>query len=167
MHNIVICGDVGERRLTETIINVCSKNGGVLVCDRGKFYQTNENPRFFIVTDVAESFCQSIVVLGEDVGDIEIKNEFAVIVEGENMRGLEILKNQGCRNVLTCSTNSRATLSMSSMYPEKIVSLQRAVKTLDSKMIEPCEFKISCGEDEIYPVLATGGIMILSGFESR
>ena len=163
MHNIVICGDVGERRLTETIINVCSKNGGVLVCDKGKFYETCENPRFFIVTDVAESFCQSIVVLGEDVGDIEIKNEFAVIVEGENMRSLEILKNQGCKNVLTCSMNGKATLNISSVYPQKIINLQRNIKTLDGKMTEPCEFKISCEEDEIYPVLAAGGIMVLSG----
>ena len=115
MHNIVICGDTGKRKLTETIVNICSKNGGVLVCDGEKLYETSQNPRFFIATDIKKIDTKSIVVLGEDVGDIQIRNEFAVIVEGENMRGLEILKNQGCRNVLTCSTNSRATLSMSSM----------------------------------------------------
>ena len=164
MQNIVICGDVGERKLTETIIKVCEMNGGVLVCDRGEFYETCENPRFFIVTDAEKICCQSIVVLGEDIKNIQIKNEFAVIVEGENVRGLEILRKQGCRNVLTCSMNGRATLSMSSIYSEKVVSLQRGLKTLDGRITEPCEFKIDCDEDEIYPVLAVGGIMILSGF---
>ena len=163
MHNIVICGDVGERRLTETIINVCSKNGGVLVCDGEKLYETSQNPRFFIATDIKKIDTKSIVVLGEDVGDIQIRNEFAINVEGENMRGLEILKNQGCKNVLTCSMNGKATLNISSVYPQKIINLQRNIKTLDGKMTEPCEFKISCEEDEIYPVLAAGGIMVPSG----
>ena len=164
MQNIIICGDTGERKLTEMIIDMCRKNGGVLVCDRGRVYETCENPNFFIVTDIEKINCKSIVILGEDVGDVEIKNEFAVIVEGENMRGLEILKNQGCKNVLTCSMNGRATLSMSSVYPEKIISLQRGIKTIDGKVMEPCEFKINCDGEEIYPILAAGGIMILSGF---
>ena len=164
MQNIVICGDVGERELTETIIKLCEMNGGAIVSDRGRVYETNENPRFFIVTDMEKVNCKSIVVLGEEVGDVEIENEFAVIVEGENTRGLEILKKQGCQNVLTCSMNGRATLSMSSVYPKKVMSLQRSIQTLDGKIIEPCEFKMDCDAEELYPVLAVGGIMILSGF---
>lgn len=164
MQNIVICGDVGERELTETIIKLCEMNGGAIVSDRGRVYETNENPKFLIVTDIKKINCKSIVILGEDVEDIEIKNEFAVIVEGENTRGLEILKKQGCQNVLTCSMNGRATLSMSSVYPEKVISLQRSIQTLDGKIIEPCEFKMDCDAEELYPVLAVGGIMILSGF---
>ena len=164
MQNIVICGDTGERKLTETVIKVCEMNGGVFVCDRGRVYETSENPRFCIITDMEKINCKSIVILGENVEDIEIKNEFAVIVEGENIRGLEILKNQGCKNVLTCSMNGRATLSMSSAYPEKVISLQRGVKTVDGRVTEPCEFKINYGGEEIYPILAAGAVMILNGF---
>ena len=164
MQNIVICGDVGERELTETIIKLCEMNGGAIVSDRGRVYETNENPKFLIVTDIKKINCKSIVILGEDVEDIEIKNEFAVIVEGENIRGLEILKNQGCKNVLTCSMNGRATLSMSSVYPEKVISLQRGIRTIDGKVTEPCEFKTDCDGEEIYPILAAGAVMILVGF---
>ncbi len=164
MQNIVICGDTGERKLTETVIKVCEMNGGVFVCDRGRVYETGENPKFCIMTDIEKINCKSIVILGEDVEDIEIKNEFAVIVEGENIRGLEILKNQGCKNVLTCSMNGRATLSMSSVYPEKVISLQRGIRTIDGKVTEPCEFKTDCDGEEIYPILAAGAVMILVGF---
>lgn len=165
MQNIVINGDVGERKLTESIIKACKVNGGVLVCDKGKVYSTCENPRFFIVTDIYEMSCRGIVVLGEDVGEMKIDENTAVIVESENVKGLEILKKQGCKNVVTCSMNRRATLSMSSVYPEKVISLQRAVKTFDGKVTEPFEFKADIDIGEIYPTLAVGGIMILSGLE--
>ena len=42
MQNIVICGDVGERELTETIIKLCEMNGGAIVSDRGRVYETRE-----------------------------------------------------------------------------------------------------------------------------
>ena len=164
MQNIVICGDTSERKLTETIIKIGEMNGGVLVCDRGRVYETSENPRFCIITDMEKINCKSIVILGEDVGEVEIKNEFAVIAEGDNIRGLEILKKQGCKNVITCSMNGRATLSMSSAYPEKVISLQRGVKTVDGRVTEPCEFKVNCDGEEIYPILAAGAVMILNGF---
>ena len=167
MQNIVICGDVGDRKLTESIIKACEMNGGVMVCDRGKVYETCEEPRFFIVTDICEMSCRGIVVLGENVGKLKLSEDMTVIIEGENVRGLEILKGQGCKNVVTCSMNRRATLSMSGIYPEKVASLQRGLKTLDGGLIEPCEFVIkSCG-DEIYPIMAAGAVMILSDGEVR
>ena len=167
MQNVIISGDSSERRLTEVVIKACAKNGGALVVDGKKVYETENEPKFCVMTDIEKISCDCIVILGDEVKDIEFGLcDIAVIVDSGNMKALELLKHQGCKNVITCSMNARASLNMSGVYPEKIVSLQRGINS-SGRYIEPCEFEIISDETEIYPILAAGAVMLMSETDIR
>ena len=167
MQNVIISGDSKDRRLTEIIIKACAKNGGALVIDGKKVYETENEPKFCVMTDIEKISCDCIVILGDEVKDIEFGLcDIAVIVDSGNMKALELLKHQGCKNVITCSMNARASLNMSGVYPAKIVSLQRGIN-FSGRYIEPCEFEIVSDETDIYSLLAASAVMLLSGEDIR
>ncbi len=167
MQNVIISGDVGERILTETVIKACARNGGAFVIDGKRVYETESEPKFCVVTDVERISCSCIVILGDDVKNTAFdEDDITVIVNSENMKALEILKYQGCKNVITCSLNVRASMNISGIYPQKIVSLQRTVE-FNGKDIEPCEFEIVSDETDIYSLLAASAVMLLSGEDIR
>lgn len=167
MQNIVICGDSGDRKLTEIIIKACTENGGVIVSDRGKMYATCSEPKFCILTEIEKMSCKGIAVLGSNAENTEIGSDVIAVVESDNTKALEMLQREGCQNAVTCSMNRHSTLSMSCVYPEKIAVLQRSVKNLHGRVSEPCEFRIISDEEEIYPILAAGAVMLLSDNEIR
>ena len=163
MQNVIISGDSKDRRLTEIIIKACAKNGGALVIDGKKVYETENEPKFCVMTDIEKISCDCIVILGDEVKDIEFGLcDIAVIVDSGNMKALELLKHQGCKNVITCSMNARASLNMSGVYPEKIASLQRGIN-FSGRYTEPCEFEIISDETDIYSLLASSAAILLGG----
>ena len=163
MQNVIISGDSKDRRLTEIIIKACAKNGGALVVDGKKVYETENEPKFCVMTDIEKISCDCIVILGNDVKDIEFSScDIAVIVDSGNIKALELLKHQECKNVITCSMNARASLNMSGVYPEKIASLQRGIN-FSGRYTEPCEFEIISDETDIYSLLASSAAILLSG----
>ena len=91
MQNVIISGDAKDRRLTEIIIKACAKNGGALVIDGKKVYETENEPKFCVMTDIEKISCDCIVILGDEVKDIEFGLcDIAVIVDSGNMKALEL-----------------------------------------------------------------------------
>lgn len=67
---------------------------------------------------------------------------------------------------ITCGTNPLDTLSIASCGSGyTLVSLQREIRTLSGRVIEPCDISIKT-EDKahIYSILATCAVMLLSDF---
>ena len=165
MQNVIISGDSGDKKLTETVIKECSGNGGALVIDGKRVYETENEPKFCIMADIEKISCDCIVILGDEVEDIRFDSgDIAVIVNADNMEALEMLKHKECKNVITCSMNVRASMNISCVYPEKIISLQRGIN-FSGRETEPCEFEIISDETDIYPLIAAGAVMVLSGDE--
>lgn len=170
MKNVIVCGDCGERELTRAIIRTCTKNGGALVIDGGNIYQTKREPNFCIVTacTLTSISCSGIMVFGKAL--CQIKPDIALsdmicITDSENTDALHLLQKQRCNHVVTCSMNSRSTVSISGIKSssKKLISLQRSIRRLDGELTEPYEFYAAVSEEiAIYPLLASCAVMLLS-----
>lgn len=92
-------------------------------------------------------------------------------VRGENFPAIFSSDNSGAIATLSgksgaaisCGMSLRDTLSTSSLDDEKrMVSLQRAIRTVDGELIEPRDFYIS-GKGELYSRLASSAVLLLLG----
>ena len=174
MKNIIICGDCGSRILTKAIINACAVNGGAVVSDGNKIYETSENPEFLVISvdKISETDCRSgVIVFGkmQDKINTDIKiGGLIPIIDTSNINALNIVRNSGIA-AIGCSMSGHDTISISGLtgFPTKMVSLQRTVKTLDGEVIEPHDFLVRLSEEmPIYPLLASCSVLLLSGIST-
>lgn len=169
MKNIIICGDSHDRRLTDTIISSLKNIGGVFVNDGKNIYATSEKPEFSITcTEKFKSIdISGIVIFGNDIIEpdekCDVKNAVC-ITDSSNKAALNILKNSECC-VIGCSMSGRDTLTISCITDEnKLISLQRNIRTLDGDTAEPCEIKIFSSADmPAFTALAVCAVYILCG----
>ena len=173
MKNVVICGDCGSKVLTKSIINACTANGGALVVDSNRIYETSESPRFLIVVadNISETDCRSgVIVFGKmqnKINNIKI-GRLVPIIDTSDVNALNIVRNSGTA-AIGCSMSGHDTISISGLtgFPTKMVSLQRTIKTLDGEIIEPHDFLVRLSQEiPIYPLLASCSVLLLSGIST-
>lgn len=172
MQNIIILGDYSSGILTETIIDFCSANGGVLYSGGSRLYKTNEAPAFQIFSLISVSELNmpgSIVVFGSSLDgiseDIDLYGCTAVL-DSSNAAALRRVSMYGC-GAVGCSMSGHDTLTVSGMTDESTImlSLRRTLKTAGG-MIEPYDFIVKIQPDTpVYPVLAAAAVILLSGTE--
>lgn len=169
MENIIVCGD---ESLTKTIVNACAKNGGAFVMDNGRIYETRENPKYCMIAwdGLTEISCKGILILGKKLHENIRVSDMTVIVDGDDTKGLRFLEGKHGMNVITCSVNSRATVSISGMDgTKKLICIQRSIQRLNGDTAEPYEFYVvpeTETEMEMYALLAAGAVLALTGDEN-
>ncbi|MCI5655098.1 MAG: hypothetical protein SOT80_04785 [Candidatus Pseudoruminococcus sp.] len=87
---------------------------------------------------------------------------FLAIFSSENRNAIDMLN--GSSNIaISCGMSLKDTLSTASIADEmNMVSLQRAIRTIDGELIEPRDFYIK-GNCELYSSLASSAILLLLG----
>lgn len=94
-------------------------------------------------------------------GKIEGDN-FLAIFSSENHNVIEMLSGSG-NIAISCGMSLKDTLSTASITDEKkMISLQRAICTVDGEFIEPRDFYIK-SEYELYSSLAASAVLLLLG----
>ncbi|MBE5713518.1 MAG: hypothetical protein EGR22_04915 [Ruminococcaceae bacterium] len=87
---------------------------------------------------------------------------FLAIFSSENRNAIDMLNGSG-NIAISCGMSLKDTFSTASITDEvSMVSLQRAICTIDGEIIEPRDFYIKSSY-ELYSSLATSAILILLG----
>lgn len=87
---------------------------------------------------------------------------FLAIFSSENRNAIDMLNGSG-NIAISCGMSLKDTFSTASITDEvSMVSLQRAIRTIDGEIIEPRDFYIKSSY-ELYSSLATSAILILLG----
>ena len=168
MKKIIVCGDFGEKLLTKTIVNACNNYGGALVCEEGKIAETASEAEFLVlsVNKLTQVSCKGVVVFGDAPfsmsSGLRLEGVTAIADTG-SADAMNILSRTGAP-VIGCSCSGRDTLTLSCRNGDHtIICLQRSLRTLSGKIIEPCETDAFCPEDiPLYPVLAACCVLMLN-----
>lgn len=165
--------------LTDTILQVCKKYGGVLFVGRHKIFQTCENPDFLImqIYDFSEINLSGVIsVFGNDYKNncnqkLNIHNMTSIVDTSVNTKNILKFVSEIGGTAISCSMCGHDTVTVSGIeenenFNEYLISLTRCVKTISGNIIEPHDFRVRTDKKEIYPILAACGVLILCGIDS-
>lgn len=174
MTTIILFGSKSDTSVGEVLFRALSKCGGVQQLFGKKLYKEPQNciPKFLVYeldyTPKIE-IEKGIFIFKNKIDSydkISIPNNFFPIVGSDNAFALSHLMKKSTP-ALCCGMSPRDTLSISSHdFSSAVVSLQRAISSLDEKTIEPHDVTITLTQPaEKYPLLAAIGVLLLSGLE--
>lgn len=172
MVKVFVFGDLSERKFTEKLCQILNRFGGVLGFYNGNVIETNKNCEFLLCDcDRLEKCDLSDAILIFKARQkkhwnrqLSVSQRVVSIVNEGNEKALHMLKNS-LVPTLTCGMSPKDTLTLSSISESSaVVSLQREIKDLSNKVIEPCEIKINI-EDRFsdYELLSACAILLLAG----
>ena len=170
MTTVIVFGITGSF-VADEIKRVLSHYGLIEV--RGSYIKKeNGNPQFLIIECASRAKIDldtGIIVMIGEAGKscvLDIPKSFMGIAYSKDLGSLELLKNNDI-TTLTCGMSSDNTIILSSVGENTAsVCLQRSIKTLDGKIIEPQEYPVHLVEKITdYALMAAFGILLLSGIE--
>lgn len=169
MTNIMICGDCGNKILTQTIVSACQQYGGVLTADGSHIIADTETPAFLVLSmnALSSADCKGLLIFGEALcqvsSDVRIENVIP-IADSENKDVLRLLQKTG-KAVIGCSMCGKDTITLSERDESGcLVCVRRTLHTLSGQTIDPCEIHLMVKCDiPVFPVLAAGCVLLLSG----
>lgn len=135
------------------------------------FHCPNGQPELIIVKSntLKEINSPGIIVFQSDLvitEDLKIDGDAVCVINSSNKNNKEYI----CSNSLptvTCGLSEKDTFTISGISEDQVaVSLQRTIKTLSGKMIEPCEFVINLANPvPRYDIMELTAILVLSDNE--
>ncbi len=164
---IIIAGDSEDSILTNDIISVCSKNGGVFVIDGDRIYRTVSEPFFRIMKLSGEKLrigSECIIVVGREAAETDIEIESGTdcicILDSDDRSAAAFTKKIGAAAV-GCSMSGTDTLTVSGFNDtgEAVVTLLRPLKNYC-----PGDYVVDRYEEQdVYNILACTAVLMLTG----
>lgn len=138
-------------KILETVIQKTNTNNEFIILDENNI-ENMKNVKFETIVAL-----DNVFRLKDKLPILEkiLKNAKYLIINSDIKDNLEILGNLDL-TVITCGFNSKATISVSSTeYSEKnmVLCIQRAIKDIKGKVIEPQEIKIEVKKMDIYHII--------------
>jgi hypothetical protein len=98
---------------------------------------------------------------------IEIPPAFFAVIDSDNGEAADMLRGDGIQTV-TCGLSQKDTITFSSLESDRaVISLQRKLKALDGREIEPVELPVRCDLTyREYPLLAAVAVLLLTGVQT-
>ena len=169
MTTVVLCGKNGEK-ISDEICKMLSSNGIIRICDNIVTQNCN-TPKFCIIeckNPKELQLSEAVIVV---VGTIMYKNN--ITLKGKNIVGivyssdkaaLQLFKDTNI-SVITCGMAEEDTISLSSIKDDSaIVSINRKIKSLKGKIIEPQEHKLNINAPlNDYSLLVATALVLSSG----
>lgn len=167
---IGIIGRIGEPVTSEMIRSVCKSDTPIIdEINMDKVHNIIENDLLIFLND-----CNSI-----DFNDMikmyikDISGNKVFVVNSDNKLLMDLISVNNLIPVITVGLNGKSTITASSMeYSIKktkfLFCLQRNIKTLDNKIIEPFEYPFeirALGQVQIYNSLFVIAVLILLGID--
>lgn len=147
--NIIIYGDETDTNLSEILLNLLTKYGGVQFLNFNKLTcKPKESPFNFFIYDInklpLEVNIDGVFLFKDSFDGInsnKILGDYIYIIDSQNAKAIDCLKGTD-RIVMTYGTDAKSTLTFSSLTADKsLVNLQRYIRT-KNKIIEPHEFPV-------------------------
>lgn len=170
MVNIILYGDLNDKKISKLLIN--SLEGKYNITHKtpdkiNSYLVKNSTNEILIIETNNIKFVESsntIVIFKNTINneiDLEIRNKVRIIVYSQNFKAIAYLSNAKLQNIITFGYKSTDTLTASSLKDqEKMISLQRQIKAINGKTIEPFEFSIK-EKVELLTVLPVYGVLLL------
>lgn len=170
MTTIILYGDKNDTQISELMLKILEKYYNI-------FYLYNDNVTFLdnkmsqtiniIETQYLKNIiCENaIIILKNKININKIKNisdTAKVIINSENIKNIVSLSNK-LKYVYTCGYSSKDYITFSSIEENKaIVSLQRAIKNINSNICEPLDISVNLGvKVSDYSILSVNLLLII------
>lgn len=160
-------------QMCENMKSVLARLCTVVRADIGLLTAPAQQPELLLwhgIGDVRVSVPHPILVFGETcrhAACIEVPDDCVVIASTEDEAAACYAARRGLR-LLDCGLSNKASLTFSSIGRETgVISLQRTVADLYGVSIEPLELPIGFEPKPYFPMLASIGVLLLSGLGSR
>ena len=181
MQTIIVYGKKEDSAISDTLQKILDFYGKYYIFNSGTAihskFQDNVEQEFLIIdTDVmpiTQIGMKDIMIFKNEIPDllnITLPKMFCAVVESTNTNAISLLNNSKIE-VVTCGLSNKDTLTFSSAIEDRIViSLQRSLKNVFEKIIEPNEIPMNLPDDiDRYAILSAVVTLILSGinFENQ
>lgn len=168
--SIIIVGDLEDASIGNFFFENLSKQFSVSYFSNGRFLESGIGQEIMLYeTDkIAQCNFKNCVMIIKKQCSINICNEFesntVAIVSSEQQNHLKLLSKLNLRTI-TCGSSSKDTVTFSSKNDDEIViSLQRAISTINGEIIEPFEMPMKKSiEDDDFTLLAYVSLLIETG----
>lgn len=150
MVDILLCGDPDGPELAEALLAALSRYGGVCFSGAERVSERGVSPRYFLSESgfVPKIDVPAGILILEDAvgvrdGTPPVPEGFFCVMSSVSACAARILRDSRA-TAITCGTGSRDTLSLAALEPDfAAVSLQRNLRTLGGKLLEPRDFHVA------------------------
>lgn len=172
MIDVLLCGDSDGPVLAEALLSALSLYGGVCFSGNGRVLELGVTPRYFLSESgfVPEiGMPAGILILRDSVvirDGASVPDGFFCVMSSDSVCAARILRGSRA-TAITCGTSPRDTLSLAALEPgSAAVSLQRNLRTLDGKLLEPRDFHVTLSRP-LGPqqILFTSAALLLSDID--
>lgn len=175
MKDIFLCGDPGEKSVTQALLTALSLYGGVRFFSPEKVSEGGVSAEFLLYE------CPSVPKIELPRGILLLKNGlrpqkepvslpdgFFCVLEAQNRQAADLLQGSGAV-VVSCGTGAKDTLSIAGLESSgATISLQRNLSTLDGKVLEPHDFNVTFSVPRSpYQILFVSAALLLAGVDSQ
>jgi len=128
-----------------------------LLCDKQVIAIKGEadvsiNNGIIIITDKSKCF-----------NKLKLNNDIIGICSDENSEALSFFKKNGLP-IITCGTGNKNTVTVSSIKEKSLMlSLQRSIRDLKGRIIEPLEIRVECNGEDCFSVMAATAVSLICG----
>ena len=173
MRNIFLCGDLNDTSVTRALLSALPRYGGVRYSGPARVFESAHSPAYLLYeyeTLPEISLSSGIILFKNSVlpqEPVPFPPGFLYVLEAKNTRAAAFLKGSDAAAV-TCGTSSRETLSIAGLEEgTAALSLQRTLKTLNGKILEPHDFTVKFSEPRSpHQLLTVCATLLISGEDS-
>ena len=170
MINIVLCGDPEDTKISKALKRAL-QNHGVSYTDSQNLNPGKNIQNQIIIYEFKNipnnKNMNGILVLKNSFKfkkNQHVQNNFLTVINSENQPSVYASQVMA-KPIITCGNSAKNTISLSSFsYPNILISVQRNIKSLNNKLIEPHDFNVSLTKElDIDTILFVSSILLLSG----
>lgn len=150
MVTIILYGEIKDKSITSKLCRVLSDYGGVLYFSDLKAIQYGSSSNTAFIIFECDKMCEIsipdciVIFKSKQTSSCHIKlcNSTISIVESSNKKAIHSIG--GNQNpCISCGMSSNDTVTLSSISDtDAIISIQRSIKELSGKTIEPCDVTV-------------------------
>ena len=174
MISIILCGKMSDTSISEALLPVLARYGGVQYYSSQNLVQYGGDNVQFLVYDCEKipnvELKKGILLFKnsfDSTGQIHVPGGFFCVLEAQNVHAASLLRGSDVFAV-TCGTSPKDTISIAALEEESAaLSLQRNLITLEEKTLEPHDFTIQLSAPlGPHRILAVSAILLISGIDS-
>lgn len=173
MTDILLCGDSNDNSVSHALTSALALYGGVKYCGPDRIFECGTSPDYFLFE------CEKLPQIELASGIVLFKNStvpqeqvslppgFLCVLESKNTRAAALLKG-ACATAVTCGTSPKDTLSIAGLEDGvAALSLQRTLKTLNGRVLEPHDFTVRFSEPRSpHQLLSVCAALLITGADS-
>lgn len=170
MITIILYGDLEDKKITKLLISQLEGRYNITYQTPEKiisFTVKNFLKKILIIETNLLNFIDSyntIIIFKNNISNkinLKVENDVNIIVYSQNIKAIDYLNQSKLKNIITFGYKLTDSLTSSSFDSEiKTICLQRQIKNLTGKIVEPMEFSIK-NKNNILDLLPIYGIKIL------